>query len=266
VPPGSAGVGVSGGVGGFGDALARRTGAGIGRQADADADAVPVMPGFAGLADVAAGDVPGTEFDLTRGPQASERFDVPDGGVSTRAGRSADDRRARVAGECDGGAARGGAGGASCDGVKPGWCRVNLNYFISAATAEFIAAAVELIAADGYRPLPSYRFDPRTGLWWHAGGPPRPQITLRQLRYGRDGELDYPRQRERAGEEVFHGYLRQAREFLTGLPEHVDDGPTDLPPSFEALRWFPLPPGSLLTGQESSGQAPPTTSKEAVIA
>jgi len=47
--------------------------------------------------------------------------------------------------------------GHGCDGVKPGWSRVNLTYFISAATADFIAAAVELIAADAYRLLPYYR-------------------------------------------------------------------------------------------------------------
>ena len=143
--------------------------------------------------------------------------------------------------------------GHGCDGVKPGWTRVNLNYFISAATADFIAASVELIAAEGYRLLPCYRFDPRTGLWRHAGGPPRPQITLDDVTYGTDGELDYPRRREQEGEDVFASYLRQARALLTALPAHVDDGATGLPPSFEALRWFPLPPGSLLTESESSG-------------
>ena len=101
--------------------------------------------------------------------------------------------------------------GHGCDGVKPGWTRVNLNYFISAATAGYIAAAVELIAADGYRLLPDYRFDPRTGLWRHAAGPPRPQITLADVCYGADGEMDYPRHRGQAGEEAFPGYLRQAR-------------------------------------------------------
>jgi selenocysteine lyase/cysteine desulfurase len=39
--------------------------------------------------------------------------------------------------------------GHGCGGVKPGWTRVNLNYFISAATASFIAAAVELVAEYG---------------------------------------------------------------------------------------------------------------------
>ena len=59
--------------------------------------------------------------------------------------------------------------GHGCDGVKPGWARVNLNYFISPAAADYIADAVDLVAAEGYRLLPDYSFDPRTGLWRHAG-------------------------------------------------------------------------------------------------
>jgi hypothetical protein len=135
--------------------------------------------------------------------------------------------------------------GHGCDGVKPGWTRVNLNYFISQAAARYIAAAVELIAADGYRLLPDYRFDPRTGLWRHAAGPPTPPLTLADVRYGQDGEMSYPRQRARAGEAAFPGYLRQARAILAGHPADLDQGPTGLPAEFEALRWFPLPPACL---------------------
>ena len=58
--------------------------------------------------------------------------------------------------------------GQGCEGVKPGWTRVNLNYFISAAAAGYIADAVDLVADEGYRLLPEYSFDPRTGLWRHA--------------------------------------------------------------------------------------------------
>ena len=135
--------------------------------------------------------------------------------------------------------------GHGCDGVKPGWTRINLNYFISEASAGYIAAAVELIAADGYRLLPTYRFDPRTGLWRHVSGPPRPPLTLADITYGPDGEMDHPRRRSQAGEEAFPGYLRQARAILAARPVRLDDRPTGLPPEFEALRWFPIPPACL---------------------
>jgi hypothetical protein len=135
--------------------------------------------------------------------------------------------------------------GHGCEGIKPGWARVNLNYFISPAQADYIAAAVELIAADGYRLLPDYRFDPHTGLWRHASSPSQPQITLADVTFSPDGELTYPRDRSHAGEEAFPGYLREARKLLADLPASLEDGPTGLSADFEALRWFPLPPGCL---------------------
>ena len=135
--------------------------------------------------------------------------------------------------------------GHGCDGVKPGWARVNLNYFISSATADYVAAAVELIAADGYRLLPDYRFDPHTGLWRHRDGPPRAQISLHEVTYGPDGKLAYPSRHGSIGEEAFAGYLRQARAVFAALPDRIADGPTGLSAEFEALRWFPLPPACL---------------------
>jgi selenocysteine lyase/cysteine desulfurase len=137
--------------------------------------------------------------------------------------------------------------GQGCDGIKPGWARVNLNYFISAAQADYIAAAVELIAADGYRLLPQYRFDPHTALWRHATRPPRAPLSLADVGYGPDGDLTCPRLPGRIGEDVFPGYLSEARAILDALPGKLDDGPTGLSPDFEALRWFPLPPGCLGT-------------------
>jgi hypothetical protein len=147
--------------------------------------------------------------------------------------------------------------GHGCDGVKPGWTRVNLNYFISGAAAGYIAAAVELIAAEGYRLLPDYRFDPHTGLWRHADGQPRPQITLSDVSYGPDGEIRYPRHRARAGEDAFPDYLRRARAVLAALPGQVPDGPTGLSPDFEALRWFPLPRASLAAPSADPGAGVP---------
>ena len=65
------------------------------------------------------------------------------------------------------------------------------------------------------------------------------------MSYGPDGEMTHPGRRGHAGEEAFPGYLRQARTLLAGLPSRLDNGPTGLSPDFEALRWFPLPPGCL---------------------
>src|SRR6185437_14620541 len=44
-----------------------------------------------------------------------------------------------------------------CEGIKPGWVRVNFNYFISEAVFDFLVRAVLLIARDGWRLTPWYR-------------------------------------------------------------------------------------------------------------
>jgi len=36
-----------------------------------------------------------------------------------------------------------------CEGIKPGWVRVNFNYFISEMVFEFILDAVDLVATEG---------------------------------------------------------------------------------------------------------------------
>jgi selenocysteine lyase/cysteine desulfurase len=148
-----------------------------------------------------------------------------------------------------------------CDGVKPGWVRVNFNYFISAAAADFIMDAVEMVAGDGHRLLPDYRFNPRTGLWRHATGISptgitKPPLRLSELCYGTDGELAYPTCRARAEEDAFPGYLRDARALFASRAAEVPDGPTGLTPGIEALRWFPLPPACLGLREGSSEVTP----------
>ena len=131
--------------------------------------------------------------------------------------------------------------GRGCEGIKPGWIRVNFNYFISEAVFEFILDAVELVASDGWRLLPHYRFEPATGLWHHAGGTAEPPLSLRDISYD-SGAMTYPSHRRMEPESALIGYLAEARRILADpplpptTPEHlvVDD-------DFETLRWFPLP-------------------------
>jgi selenocysteine lyase/cysteine desulfurase len=132
-----------------------------------------------------------------------------------------------------------------CEGIKPGWTRINFNYFISDTVADYLTDAISLIADLGHRLLADYRFDPRTGLWRHRGGIPQPPLRLADLRYAPDGTLTSPGRPAMAGEESLGKYLRQARELLAARPDRIDEGPTGLPGDFEALRWFHLPPACL---------------------
>jgi selenocysteine lyase/cysteine desulfurase len=128
-----------------------------------------------------------------------------------------------------------------CEGIKPGWVRVNFNYFISAATFDFILKAVHLVAEHGWRLLPDYHFDPSTGLFRHRRARPKAALRLTDLRYV-SGKLEFRTRHAREPEWVLGQYLDEARAVLEAGPSLHDD-PADLERSgdFEALRWFPLP-------------------------
>jgi hypothetical protein len=130
-----------------------------------------------------------------------------------------------------------------CDGIKPGWTRVNFNYFISDTVRDYLIDTVDLIATHGHRLLPDYRFDPHTGQWRHHGGPAGPPLRLTDVRFGAGGRISAPAPRHRRlGEETLAGQLDAAREVLAARPDRLDDGRTGLSADFERMRWFPLPP------------------------
>jgi selenocysteine lyase/cysteine desulfurase len=131
--------------------------------------------------------------------------------------------------------------GRGCEGIKPGWVRVNFNYFISEPVFEFILAAVELVASDGWRLLPQYRFEPATGLWQHVGGAAEPPLSLRDVRFD-GGRMTWPAHRRAEPESRLMDYLVEARSLLAHPPPFaVPPEPVVVDDDFEALRWFPLP-------------------------
>jgi selenocysteine lyase/cysteine desulfurase len=129
-----------------------------------------------------------------------------------------------------------------CEGIKPGWVRVNFTYFLSEVLFAFVLDAVDLIATDGWKLLPWYRFDATTGLWHHVDGVPEPPMTLDTVRFAPEG-LSAETHRHHERETALAGYLRDARELVAALPEppaaQAPDGPTG--ETFERLRWFWLP-------------------------
>ena len=130
-----------------------------------------------------------------------------------------------------------------CEGIKPGWVRVNFNYFIEDEVADYIIESVRLVADSGERLLPLYRFEPSSGLWRHHLGPVEPPLRMTDVSYDDSGTLTYPRHDERLPLEALDDHLRQAREILRDLPPLTADA--RLNPDFDSLRWFPLPAASL---------------------
>jgi selenocysteine lyase/cysteine desulfurase len=128
-----------------------------------------------------------------------------------------------------------------CEGIKPGWVRVNFNYFISEETFEFILEAVRLVADEGWRLLPRYRFDPATALWHHREGPVEPPLSLDDITYTATG-LHYRTEKDPTPPDRLADYLDEARRILLAGPEQAAaEEPLEVGPDFEHLRWFHLP-------------------------
>ncbi len=130
-----------------------------------------------------------------------------------------------------------------CEGIKPGWVRVNFNYFISEAVFGYVVAAVHLVATEGWKLLPDYLFDPVRGRWRHRNGAVEPPLRLHHVRYAADGRLVHPGVHRRAPESALADHLAEARALLAARTEPgADDcAGTGVSADFEALRWFELP-------------------------
>jgi selenocysteine lyase/cysteine desulfurase len=142
-------------------------------------------------------------------------------------------------------------------GAKLAFTRISFNYFISETVFDYIVDAVHLLAREGWKLLPLYRFDPVTGLWQHRSGVPEEPPALRDVLAG--GR----RRRQSAPESVLPGQLDAARRIIDTVQERPPERPLDDPElsdEFERIRWFPLPNEALmrLEAGDTHGQAVPT--------
>jgi len=136
-----------------------------------------------------------------------------------------------------------------CEGIKPGWVRINFNYFISDAVFTYLVEAVQLVARYGWRLLEDYRFDPASGVWRHHSGPIEPPLRLHQISYDEHGAMQYPHHQDRAPDTELERYLEAATTILAGSRPPPDEPVAQHPPTvsedFEHLRWFDLPAACL---------------------
>ncbi len=129
-----------------------------------------------------------------------------------------------------------------CEGIKPGWVRVNFNYFISDTVADYLIEAVRLVAHDGWKLLGDYLFDPLTGRWRHRAGLVEPPISLFDVAYAGDGTVSMPSSSLTGGEELLGQHVVEAEKILADAdPPDLSEQVTSASPDFEHLRWFELP-------------------------
>jgi selenocysteine lyase/cysteine desulfurase len=135
-----------------------------------------------------------------------------------------------------------------CEGIKPGWVRVNFNYFIDEQVFAFIVRAVGFVARHGHLFLTDYDFDPTSGIWRHRDGPGEPPLRLTDVSYDADGRLTYPHHDDRAPVNVLADYLHEAEQRAHRRADQQPDDDGGLSADFEQLRWFELPSRSVRSG------------------
>ena len=132
-----------------------------------------------------------------------------------------------------------------CEGIKPGWVRINFNYFVSDAVVDYLIEAVRVTARDGWKLLGDYRFDPVTGLWRHREGVVTPPLSLTDISYA-GGRASMPSNDATGGEELLAEHLRDGIALLAATEgPDLSGHPGNVSEDFEHLRWFDLPASAL---------------------
>jgi selenocysteine lyase/cysteine desulfurase len=126
-----------------------------------------------------------------------------------------------------------------CEGIKPGWVRVNFNYFIDDATFLYIVDAIHLVASHGAALLGEYDFEPDSGLWHHRRGTRGPSMSLEEISYA-GGSMAFADRRHQEAIDLDR-HLGAAHELFHAVSERLPS-PASHPVTnadFEHLRWFP---------------------------
>jgi selenocysteine lyase/cysteine desulfurase len=120
--------------------------------------------------------------------------------------------------------------------LRPGWVRVNFNYFIDEATFEYILRAIELVAEHGWRLLPFYQLDTHHNVWRYQGQPMVLPSSFETLDFANMA----PSNNTCSNAPLAEWLATAERELLsdrTGAKTYS----IALPPEAEALRWFVRP-------------------------
>lgn len=122
--------------------------------------------------------------------------------------------------------------------LRPGWVRVNFNYFIDENTFEYIVRAVELIAEHGAKLMPYYYFDQTKGLWRYQKSNMQKALSIKSLDFEKLGQLDTT---ELIATEQFSKHMQDAENELTRENREGERYRLELSEVAESLRWFVLP-------------------------
>lgn len=119
--------------------------------------------------------------------------------------------------------------------LKPGWIRLNFNYFIDEEEFEYLLRAIELVAEHGWRLLPYYRFDESSGVFRYRGQPMQLASSLDSWNFAELAPA--------AGDASRVGLAGHCDTAEAEMLRHRESEiyPMELTAECERLRWFLLP-------------------------
>lgn len=121
--------------------------------------------------------------------------------------------------------------------LKPGWIRLNFNYFLDESTFDYLLSAIELVAEHGWKMLQHYVFNATHAVWQYRGYKAPAPLTLDTLwqNHGESTSL-------LSGAIDYAACLTSAKTVLTqlALPTAASDASFSpaLSSQSAALRWF----------------------------
>ena len=119
--------------------------------------------------------------------------------------------------------------------MRPGWVRLNFNYFINEETFDYLLKAIEYVSALGWKLLPFYQFDTDSGTWRYQGASMKLESLCLDSLFaeGQQPAIDPAKPLSK--------YLDEALIELNKVDESRVRYSLSLPESANKLRWFVLP-------------------------
>ncbi len=123
--------------------------------------------------------------------------------------------------------------------LRPGWTRLNFNYFLDEYTFEYILAALTMVAEQGWRLLASYQFNQQLGTWEYVSDFQPATLSLDDLLATADTQAECLKETPKVEHvEMLEQYLVQAEHIFSLAQDSTKAEPLKLSSDAEQLRWF----------------------------
>lgn len=119
--------------------------------------------------------------------------------------------------------------------MRPGWVRLNFNYFINEETFDYLLNAIEYVSELGWKLLPFYEIDSDSGTWRYQGASMKLESLCLESLFVED------QQPSMDPAKPLSEYLDEALKELNKVDESRVRYSLSLPESANKMRWFVLP-------------------------